>query len=268
VLEETGLLPRSKQDENKHGPLELRILVAEDNVLNQKLVWKVLEDFGCNVSLAENGRKALELLRKEKYNLILMDLHMPEMDGLEACKRIRQELQLKTPIIAMTAHSVTDEHQKAFDAGMNDVITKPFRPSELYDILQRYCSIPEREFNLLESEPPSLSEFHFHLEALKKACGGSEDLVKTLITLFIERMPEESKQLKLAVDAKDFAEVSQLAHKMKSSTALFGLEQLSRSLGELEDDAVHRATEGVANAIEIGILEFCELCARFDFRGQ
>jgi len=112
----------------------LRILAAEDNPINQMVIKKLFADWNTELICADNGRIALEKLQSEKFDLVLMDIQMPEMDGHTACRKIRSELseQIRNiPVIAMTAHATSQEKQKCYDAGMSDYISKPFNPIEL-----------------------------------------------------------------------------------------------------------------------------------------
>ena len=109
------------------------VLLLEDNPVNQFLAKVVMGKWGCSVDVAENGRIGLEKLKKKEYDVILMDLQMPEMDGYEATNNIRNVLLKKgVPIIAMTAHAIKGESEKCIEAGMNDYISKPFDPEILY----------------------------------------------------------------------------------------------------------------------------------------
>lgn len=112
---------------------DVHVLLVEDNVLNQKLALRVLEKFGFTSDLAVNGKIATEKVRDNKYDVILMDLQMPEMDGYQATLFIRQELKDNTPIMAMTAHSLVGEKDKCIEIGMNEYITKPFNQRELFE---------------------------------------------------------------------------------------------------------------------------------------
>lgn len=112
---------------------KINVLLVEDNVLNQKLALRVLEKFGFTVELAQNGKIAVEKVKANKYNIILMDLQMPEMDGYQATIAIRNELRDETPIIAMTAHSLVGEKEKCIEIGMNEYITKPFNQRDLFE---------------------------------------------------------------------------------------------------------------------------------------
>jgi CheY-like chemotaxis protein len=118
-----------------------RILVVEDNPINRKVAVKQLQLVKTPVDAVEDGTLAVEAVKKEKYDLILMDVQMPKMDGLTATKIIRQELNMKDiVIVAMTAHAMREDKQECLAAGMNDYITKPFKPTELYRVLLKWLS--------------------------------------------------------------------------------------------------------------------------------
>jgi two-component system sensor histidine kinase/response regulator len=121
--------------------LQLKLLVAEDNTVNQLLLTRLLEKRGHHVALVGNGRKALEALEKESYDLVLMDIQMPEMDGLEATEALRrseQHTSKRQPVVALTAHAMKGDEERCLAAGMDGYLTKPIRPSELDAVLQIY----------------------------------------------------------------------------------------------------------------------------------
>ena len=124
----------------QYGPGELgklKILLAEDNLINQKLAQHVLSDFGFEVQIASNGKEALEMVKHEDFDLVLMDIQMPEMDGYTATGIIRTQLKNTLPIVAMTAHAMAGEKEKCLKIGMNEYISKPFTAKGLYDIIGR-----------------------------------------------------------------------------------------------------------------------------------
>jgi CheY-like chemotaxis protein len=116
----------------------LRILLAEDNLVNQKVVLRMLEKFGCSADVASNGLEALEALHRQPYDLVLMDMHMPEMDGLEATKQIRRSLasERQPRIVALTAAALREDQEACLAAGMDAFLTKPVRPEHLASILR------------------------------------------------------------------------------------------------------------------------------------
>ena len=118
---------------------KVRILVVEDNPINRKVASRHIQLTNIPVDAVEDGKLAVEDVKKEKYDLILMDLQMPNMDGLTATKTIRQDLEMNDIIIvAMTAHAMKEDKQECLDAGMNDYITKPFKAAELYRVLLKW----------------------------------------------------------------------------------------------------------------------------------
>jgi CheY-like chemotaxis protein len=140
------------QVEMKKLEKEVRVLLAEDNVMNQILAKKVLSKFGCSVDVAENGVIALEMARSKLYDLILMDIQMPLMDGYTAAKKIREDLNLTVPIIAMTAHIMAGEREKCIGFGMTDYISKPFKLDHLYSLILQHVS--EESISIKASDNP------------------------------------------------------------------------------------------------------------------
>jgi CheY-like chemotaxis protein len=117
------------------------ILLAEDNRVNQKVALNMLIRLGCRVTLAQNGREALELARRQRFSLILMDCQMPEMDGFEASRLIRAELGDQPVIVALTANSLPGDRERCVEAGMNDYLPKPFQRADLVRLLDRYLPV-------------------------------------------------------------------------------------------------------------------------------
>lgn len=122
----------------KQNAAGIRILVAEDNLLNQKIAEYLLNGFGFSSEVVVNGKKAIEALEKQKFNLVLMDIQMPEMDGYETTQFIRNKLKLNIPIIATTGNSSGSEKGKCIESGMTDYISKPLKSQELYNVLSKY----------------------------------------------------------------------------------------------------------------------------------
>jgi CheY-like chemotaxis protein len=136
----------SIEEARKH---KIRILVAEDNAINQKLALRLLEKFGFRAEAVANGLEAVKALEMIPYDLVLMDVQMPEMDGLEASRIIRNSdtkiLNRQVPIIALTAHALKGDREICLEAGMNDYLPKPIEPNKLFELLNKYLTIPEEE---------------------------------------------------------------------------------------------------------------------------
>jgi two-component system sensor histidine kinase/response regulator len=135
-------------------------LLAEDNAVNQRLATRLLEKRGHRVTLAANGREALSALEKQPFDLVLMDVQMPEMDGLEATSILRQREQEREghqPVIALTAHAMKGDQERCLAAGMDGYLTKPIRPQELDEILDKYIAV-RKERTAPTPQDPSLAE--------------------------------------------------------------------------------------------------------------
>ncbi|MCX6276203.1 MAG: response regulator [Bacteroidetes bacterium] len=152
----------------------LNILIAEDNSINQMIVKKVFSDWGAKIELADNGKICVEKLQQGKYDIILMDIQMPEMDGNAAARMIRTELPepfRSIPIMAMTAHATSSEKQKCFDSGMNEYISKPFDPGELKRKIAALTGTP------VNVSSPSANKSHSNENPTVKSSVGTNNTV-------------------------------------------------------------------------------------------
>jgi signal transduction histidine kinase/CheY-like chemotaxis protein/HPt (histidine-containing phosphotransfer) domain-containing protein len=215
-----------------HHPLQgMRILVAEDNAMNQQLIRHLMQQWQMDYQLVNNGREAVEALRNGKYAAVLMDIQMPLMDGYDATRVIRSELHLDLPIIAMTAHAMSGEKERCLSFGMNDYISKPIKEGELYGILQHYCQQMEPATT---NHPPVVN-----LDYLRELSLGDSEFENAIIRQFIVQVPEELTLLHEAVEAGNLLQIKSIAHGMKSSVAYLGLtERLTPFLHRMEVEAV------------------------------
>jgi CheY-like chemotaxis protein len=194
----------------------MHVLVVEDNVLNQKMTRIMLANNGFTVSGANSGTKAVALLRKEKADIVLMDLQIPGMDGYLTTRKIREELKLNVPIIAITAHAFNGEREKCVAAGMNDYLPKPFREQELLATIANY-------------QRASVIDLGF----LKEQTRNNIPFIKDMIRTFIRQAPKDLDALQKAVKQKNGEQVYKIAHTLSTSVSFFGLkthigEELSR----------------------------------------
>lgn len=220
------------QIDNEH---KIKVLLVEDNILNQKLALKVLQNFGFTPELAENGRIAVEKVQQNVYDVVLMDLQMPEMDGYQATEFIRQKLKMKIPIIAMTAHSLVGEKDKCIAIGMDDYIPKPFSPNELYTKIVSFASAENKEDSAFAA-----NESLVDLSYISELSGGNEEFEKEMIELFIKQSPIDMAILEKAIHDSNYTLIKALAHKLKSSFALMGIKE-SELLGEMEMKALEKS---------------------------
>lgn len=187
------------------------VLVAEDQEMNQKLIQKVLEKRGAKVCLEDNGKKALQKCHTEEFDIILMDVQMPVMDGLESTKEIRK-FNENIPIIGLTAHAIPEEQKKCIAAGMNAVITKPFETKKLIQTIK----------NLTENTDLSLQQ-------LNELAGNDQQFVEEMIQDFLTQSESLIHELNSPTKNND-----KVAHKLKSMVALFGSVKLVKLLEKIE----------------------------------
>jgi signal transduction histidine kinase/CheY-like chemotaxis protein len=205
----------------------LKILLLEDNRLNQKLAQNVIEGFGFEIDIAENGDQGIKLLSENQYDLVLMDLQMPVRDGYQTTRYIRSELKNEIPIIAMTAHSLADEHHRCLNAGMDGYVPKPFKQHELLEAIKQALKKDRRPLI------PSKAD----LSAIEKTDRKKPGWKKEVTSQFIQKAPVELKELQQAVYRKDFRSVLQTAEQLQVWLHLFLLENLSQTLTSIEDQA-------------------------------
>lgn len=215
-----------------------KFLVVEDNEVNQKLVAYVLKKVGGVVDIANNGRVAIELLENKTvhYDLIIMDIQMPVMDGYEATEYIRTVLQLKTPIIAMTATALKGDQERSEQVGMNEFMLKPFDFDDLYRRLLRILSGQKESVN--ENTNDMSSEKLYDLSLLE-GLDDKESLLDVL-NLFMENTPGQIRELTELAGTDRFDDMYKLAHKLKGALAMLQASRISELLGRIEADARER----------------------------
>jgi two-component system, sensor histidine kinase and response regulator len=221
-----------------------RILVAEDNQVNQKVAVKMLERLGYRADVAANGLEAVEALSRIPYSAVLMDVQMPEMDGYEATKEMRQREGSKrhTPIIAMTANAMQGDRENALDVGMDDYVSKPVKPEELGAVLERWIpQADEKTSGPEEAADTSVGVGVDTTDLLDKSVLtglreiGDQELLADLTTLFLEDAPAQLETLREAIEGGDAPSVEQVAHTLKGSCGNMGAMRMATICTELEE---------------------------------
>ena len=252
-----------------------RLLLAEDNVTNQKLALRLLERLGYRADVAANGLEVLQALRRQAYDVVFMDMQMPEMDGLEATRLIRRdwERQRRPRIIAMTANAMKEDREACLAAGMDDYLSKPIRLEELVRVLaQRQGPAesgqgPEADTAPgIECEPPAAESLDLAvLETFRKTMGGGDAFLAELLDVFQADAPELLTDMTHAVAWGDPAGLRQAAHSLKSNSASFGATRLAALCQEAERLGKAETLEGAAAKVaQIGA-EYEKVLAALDW---
>jgi CheY-like chemotaxis protein/HPt (histidine-containing phosphotransfer) domain-containing protein len=196
-----------------------RILVAEDSLVNQALIERLLEKWGHTPLIAENGSKVLSMLDEGQFDLILMDLQMPEVNGFEATAAIRRKEQdsgTHIPIIALTAHALKGDRERCLEAGMDDYVSKPIDSQTLFDAIE--IALHQRK-SAAANEPSAVAAID--IDALVKSVDGDRELIVFLAKIFADSSPDQLSALSDALARKDAQALAQTAHALKGSVANF-----------------------------------------------
>jgi PAS domain S-box-containing protein len=243
-----------------------RILLAEDNITNQQVALGILKKLGLKADAVANGREAITALKTIPYDLVLMDVQMPEMDGLEATHQIRNPQSAvrnhQIPIIAMTAHAMQGNRERYLKAGMNDYVSKPVAPKALAEAIARWLP-REEKFTAQDSEVPESKAFHSSLSishssipiwdrpGLLERLMGDEELIETIMEEFLTDIPQQIETLLACLEAGDAPGAERSAHTIKGVSANVGCEALCVVASEMEKDA----KSGDLNAVQARFAE-------------
>ncbi|HEX9654114.1 MAG TPA: response regulator, partial [bacterium] len=213
------------------------LLLAEDNEVNWRLIQKILTDNGCEVALATNGKEVLKALALQKFDLVLMDMQMPEMDGFEATRLIRKNSEFDgLPIIALTAYAMVGDEEKCKAAGCDDYLSKPINRNDLIERihfhLQRVSAVPDF---------PARDEEVFERELQEEIAG--------LRGFYLDNLKERHHQLVTAVREQNFGEIGLIGHSMKGSGASYGFAEISQLGFEIETASNHHDLDVLARLL-------------------
>lgn len=217
----------------------LKILLVEDNTLNQFLATTVLESKGLQVDIADNGTAAINKLKNHTFDLILMDIQMPIMGGLEATQIIRNELGITTPIIALTAKAIKGDEQMYLEAGMDGYLSKPFEPEQLVNAVANIIQLPD-QIEIETNKIGSITNSNYNLDKIKGIAAGNGEFERKMVTLFVTNTPNLLKELTIGLADKDFDKVYNVVHQLKPSIDLFQIESLTQIIRNIEDSARYR----------------------------
>jgi two-component system, sensor histidine kinase and response regulator len=213
------------------------VLLAEDNSINRRLVVKILENHGFSVVSAGNGREALALLERERFDVVLMDVQMPEMDGFEATAEIRRrerETGHHVPIVALTAHALKGDREACLAAGMDDYLTKPIHVAELLEVIDRMARGATEAPAAASAAVPPPVDLSFDPDDVLARVEGSRILLAELVDIFRAEYPRLLASLRHKVESGDARGVQEAAHALKSTVGNFGAPAAWAAAGALE----------------------------------
>lgn len=228
--------PQNEDIASNKAFAKINVLIVEDNKVNQLLIKNILRKFGFEeMDTVENGRSALEKLKAHRYDIVLMDIQMPDMDGYEITRELRGKLNSvnkAVPVLAITADASEKEKEKARQAGMNDYVVKPYTPEELYNAICRHIKTEKLP---LPDRGQLLKQSTFDISAMNKFTGGDMDLTLQLIDIFLKQTPAAIEKMRELIPQKKWKEIHSIAHKTKSSVAIFELNELKRVITLIEE---------------------------------
>ena len=264
------------QDLNYQSLGSRYVLVAEDVELNQYLVRHIMESWGFTVDVVNNGREAVDRIHANNYDLVLMDIQMPEMDGMEATRAIRQlgdPVKAAIPIVALTANALKGDSEKYLAAGMNDFLPKPFNEQKLFMVISNNLKTGARASEIKpmkETNTPftGSEEKLYDLTMVQTISGGDVSFVKRMVQLFIETVPPSLADLQNETAQQNWLNVSKLAHKLKATIDSMGITRIKDVVRAIEANG--KKGEGldtipVQVQEVVGVLEACMGQLKRDF---
>ncbi len=242
--------PSGKLDPHLSARLPLRILLCDDNIVNQKVATRILQQMGYKADIAGTGLEAIQAIERKVYDLVFMDVMMPEMDGLGATRKIREMQQRNSEfptfkstiiIIAMTASAMQGDRERCLAAGMNDYIAKPVRPEDIRRVVERWAAaaaVPEPEHATsapAAPQPPAASPAcPIDMERLNEFTDGSIESLRDLLMLYMNQTKGQLADLKAAVDSNTTEEVRRIAHSCAGASATCGMTEMLPIMRALE----------------------------------
>jgi CheY-like chemotaxis protein/HPt (histidine-containing phosphotransfer) domain-containing protein len=212
----------------------------------------ILNDYGADIAEVVNGQEAVNVLSQNEFDLVLMDVQMPVMNGFEATQIIRNELKLNVPVIALTANAIKGENEKCLAAGMNDYLTKPFEENDLLQIISRWLGkkVEVRQNEVIVETNTAL----YNLSKLQNIAKGNQTFIDKMTNLFIEQAPASVNEMKTAFAINDFSKVGAIAHRMKPSIDNMGIVSLKDVISSVEKNAADQLTAEEINEV-INLIE-------------
>ena len=245
---ESSLITRHSIREKKH---RLKILLAEDNAVNQKLALRMLEKRGHNVTVVNNGKEAIALYEQKEFDLILMDMQMPEMDGFEATTALRKmekATDTHVPIIALTAHAMKGDRKRCLNAGMDGYVSKPIKAKELFDTIENLTFDTYEGNDSRQSTKPQKEIVN--TSAIMERVDGDRELLNEIVELFLAECPKLVSNIKEAIAKQDSKTLEYAAHTLKGAVGNLAASATYDCAQELENMGRNDTLSGVEIAYQ------------------
>lgn len=227
-------LPKNAKALKKAKAAQLSVLLVEDNDINRLYARSILKKWNCDTDTAENGLVAIEKIKNQEYDVILMDIQMPVMDGYETTKAIRlmETPQRNVPILALTANATKADVERCIASGMNDYLPKPFTPDDLYRKLFKDLKITTRE----KTKKKSGNKL-YNLDYLRSVSGDNVEFIREMVLTFTQTIPPILEEMTQALQLEDWDKLARMAHQIKPSFTLMGLTSLRGSIVFIEENS-------------------------------
>lgn len=230
-------IPRNENSQNIAKTAHLRVLLVEDNDINRLYAKSILKNWQCFIDVAENGLVAIEKIKNNYFDVVLMDIQMPVMDGYEATKAMRTMKQgADVPIIALTANATSVDVEKCLAAGMNDYLPKPFTPEDLYRKL--FDDLKISPLTTVRPLPQSITLTpSYNLNYLRSVSGNNVEFIREMVSTFMQTLPHVLEEMQVSMDTRNWLKLSRLAHQIKPSFILMGLDVLRKDIVFIEENS-------------------------------
>jgi signal transduction histidine kinase/DNA-binding response OmpR family regulator len=231
----------------------LRVLLVEDSHVNQKLVIALMGKHGHEVSVVENGKRAIETLQSQRFDIVLMDVEMPEMDGLEATAIIRRQEQqagVHVPILAMTAHAMKGDRERCLDAGMDDYVSKPVHADQLFDKIAQVLGIDRDAAG--DTQPAAAEASDVDWNVALAAVEGNRELLQRVVETALREMPGHVAEMRRALSQRDPTTLGKAAYRLKGTLRYFGNTRAyahAQSLEKLAQDGKSGDAERIVGSL-------------------
>jgi PAS domain S-box-containing protein len=258
-------LPQADSWPRIDGPRErVRVLVVEDVAANARVARGILHNLGCEATVAPNGRIAIDTLDQHSFDLVLMDVQMPEMDGLTATRTIRADKRFEDlPIIAMTAHAMKEDRERCIAAGMNDYVTKPLNATSIEEVISRWSCRRRAQTPALQDsaedaaappeaglpEPVRGRQSPIELGRALDNLAGDRELLFQVIDTFVDTIPQVLEALRTAIRQADAVALSAAAHSLRGSASTVCAESIRRTAQQLEEAAHDNQLDGAGQLV-------------------